>query len=45
MTMDPLRQEPMMFGVIPISLINELEESRQAHMPVNYKRQDWKTKE
>lgn len=34
-----------MYGVIPVSLIRELEESRQADQPYDYTRQDWKSKE
>lgn len=34
-----------MFGVIPVSLLNDLKESRQADQPVDYNRVDWKSKE
>lgn len=34
-----------MYGVIPISLIQELEDSRQPDQPLDYARQDWKSKE
>lgn len=34
-----------MYGVIPVSLIQELEESRRPDQPFDYKRQDWKSKE
>ena len=34
-----------MYGVIPVSLIRELEESRQSDQPFDYARQDWKSKE
>ena len=38
-------QDLYTYGVIPISLIQELKESRQADQPVDYQRKDWKTKE
>ena len=34
-----------MFGVIPITLIKELEEARPADIPLNHQRKDWKSKE
>ena len=34
-----------MYGVIPLALIRELEESRRADQRLDHKRQDWKSKE
>ena len=38
-------KELFSFGVIPTVLIKELKESRRADQPLDYQRQDWKSKE
>ena len=38
-------QELYMFGVIPISLVHDLEEARRPDQPYDYQNRDWKSKE